>query len=117
MNKVVLGLMACLMSLGLSTSVLAAKPKALVAQGPDFSVTVYPSIKCTSKKVAKILKEHEAPFEIVTMFKATVQIEGKKAKINACAEMNPGAGFLMVVGEDGKGAMLPLDMFVESTSI
>ena len=116
MNKVVFGLMACLMSAVLaSTPVLAAKPKAYHAEGPGFTVTLYPTVQCTSSKVAKVLKEAGAPFEIKTMKKATVTID--KVKINACAEINKEAGFLMVVGEDGRGAMLPSDMFAGLTDV
>ena len=116
MKRVLLGLMACLVSAVLaSTPVLAAKPQAMFAEGPGFTVTVYHTIPCTSKKVAKVLKDAEAPFTIKTMVKAQVKVDGKK--INACVEVNLDMGFAMIVGEDARGSVLPLDVFVPLTGV
>lgn len=96
-----------------SVSVLASKPKSFQATGSDFKVTLYPTLPCTSAKVADVLKKVNAPIEIKDMVKAKIVFQGKN--VNGCAQL---AGpVVLVVGEDGNGSVMPSDMFAGLTEV
>lgn len=106
-------ILAALMSLCLISPVLADKPTSYQATGPDFKVTIYPKLPCTAVKVQAILSKNDATFSIKDMFKASIVYQGKK--IAGCAKND--SGLVLVIGEDGNGSVLPLDMFAELTGV
>lgn len=107
-------LLIVLLSVLISSPVMAGKPESYVADFDGRQITAYPTLKCSSAKIAKILKEADAGFQIKEMFKASVKFEGKK--VAACAK-DMGNGLTLVVGEDGLGGAVPTDSFKATTSI
>lgn len=97
-----------------SPSLFSKESTVLVASFTDGKFYVYPGTKCTSKKVAKVLKAAGADELFPDLSKAKVIFKGKT--IPACFALRAD-GLVVVVGEDGNGALLPASEFVPETEI
>lgn len=118
MRNIVFGLLALF---AVSTASAKTPDPKFLAQGPNFSVIIQPSVVCKSQKVQKVINEVfkqkgekvTPDWKINKLFKAQVQVDGKN--IPACAKDMGGA--IVIVGEDGGGTMVSSMEFEPVTDI